>query len=240
MLYNRPDYAKQTLDRIFLAWDISMFKVVVFIDPDGTSQQEDLASQYPVHDIVKFAKHLEQYAAHKRSLEIIFDIYGADWLCYVEDDMLIGPDGLDFYLAMERYLYDMNNLQSTLIAASLWSNPWARACWSIHRFIATWTHYYSKDAYYQHIRKSYEIAEWDGFKLSHDSSTWYYFIKNNLRTLMSDIPRCRNIGEKNATHSQKGVITCGDHWTGERYKPTRDVVVLDETFPATLSKQINQ
>lgn len=238
MLYNRPEYAKQTLEHVFKCRKIENFDVVVFIDPDGTDEQFKLARQFPVSDVVCFPKHLGQRVAHQHALHTLFNKYKAEWVVYVEDDMLLGPDALEFYLEVEKYLFSDSNQESTLGSSSAWSNPWSRACWSIGIFVSTWTSYFSRRLYYEHIIPAYEIVL--DYPLTHDCAINQRFIDCGLRTLMSNVPRAKNIGEKNPTHSQEKTITSGEHWTGSYYRDDIPIVILDENFPIEYHAQKNQ
>lgn len=218
-LYNKPKTSLKTLSYIINAKHFNDFKLYIFIDHNGTDDLINLAKAFQPQDIIIANPPHTNYRMQHFLNQAIFEKYSSDWNVHIDDDEFIGPDALWYFLQVEKYLYP----NSDLGVASLFANAWSKGCSKATGFTSTYGTYWSKSFHFSHFTQCGWANRERIYPYGWDIALDARMRAEGLFTLRSDVPRCKNHGMENPTHSQAGFPDQGIHWTGEGYLPFQPI-----------------
>lgn len=109
--YDRPDFAKKSLDWLSNCVGISEWDIYVFLDwsdKETVQEHKKLISQVPFDIENVFVPHENQGVAISwdRTMKIVFEYICPDFHFHLEDDILAGPDTLLYAEECRKYLKD--------------------------------------------------------------------------------------------------------------------------------------
>lgn len=232
MFYNRPEYSRQVLEHLSQAKGIEDWEVNVYCDNPGHNKLVELAKSFDIVRKVSMPPRRfdpvgreSQKKANRWAIASNFVKEKSDYNLHVEDDILIGPDGLAFLDACYPHIKgDVGS--ATLLGYFDDVNPTPEEQVKVFKkvwFNCGWGWATTRAFYYDHFIKAREKRLPNGWMSSWAETINLYYKEHGIHELRAYVRRSKNIGREGATHAgQQGKLNCydmKDDWTGGNYDP---------------------